>query len=152
MFYMPHAFLQINVTRKSGKGARMNCNDFDAMNLDDIFGLEDIKNDAALISKIKLDVTPEILVEPRYQLVPEDLQKLRAITGYMFYVEGECNPPALMLLKIGRTDITSTVGKIDEIPDELVQEAVQAPVRPPVHGMYEITDKIKDWLRKELNL
>jgi hypothetical protein len=126
--------------------------ELDDMNIDDILGLEDIRNSSDIITKIKLEVTPQILVEPRFQSVPEDLKKLKEITGYMFYVEGECSPPALMLLKIGKTDITSTVGKIDEIPDELVQEAISRPIHPPVHGMYEITDNIREWLKKELGL
>lgn len=130
----------------------MTSNDLDDMNIDDILGLEDIRNSSDIISKIRLEVTPQILVEPRFQSVPEDLQKLKKIAGYIFYVEGECSPPALMLLKIGKTDITSTVGKIDEIPCELVEEAISRPVHPPVHGMYEITDKIRDWLKKELAL
>ena len=99
-----------------------------------------------------LRVSPKILVQPRFQSQPEDLQKLKEIAGYMFYVEGVCSPPALMLLKIGKTDITSTIAKIDEIPDALVREAISSPVNPPVHGMYEITDNIKEWLRKELGI
>jgi len=152
LYLMRQVFLQMAVKQETRKGTIMNCNEFDAMNIDDILRLDDIRESSDIISKIKLDVTPQLLVEPRFQSVPEDLQKLKEITGYMFYVEGECSPPALMLLKIGKTDITSTIGKIDEIPDELIQEAVQTPVHPPVHGMYEITDKIKDWLRNELGL
>jgi hypothetical protein len=149
---MRYVYLQMALRQETRKGNIMNCDEFDAMHIDDIFGLEDIRESSDILSKIKFDVTPRVLVEPRFQSVPEDLLKLKEITGYMFYVEGECSPPALMLLKIGKTDITSTIGKIDEIPDELIQEAVQKPVHPPVHGMYEITDRIKDWLRKELGL
>ncbi len=130
----------------------MDCNEFNEMDIYDIFGLEDIKKSPDILGKIKLDVSPKILVQPRFQSQPEDLQKLKEIAGYMFYVEGECSPPALMLLKIGKTDITSTIAKIDEIPDALVREAISSPVNPPVHGMYEITDNIKEWLRKELGI
>ncbi len=130
----------------------MDCNEFNEMDIYDIFGLEDIKKSPDILGKIKLDVSPKILVQPRFQSQPEDLQKLKEIAGYMFYVEGECSPPALMLLKIGKTDITSTIAKIDEIPDALVREAISSPVNPPVHGMYEITDDIKEWLRKELGI
>ncbi len=135
-----------------GKGNIMDCNEFNEMDIHDIFGLEDIKKSADILSKIKLDVTPQILVQPRFQSLPEDLRKLKEIAGYMFYIEGECSPPALMLLKIGQTDITSTIAKIDEIPNELIQEAINSPVNPPVYGMYEITNNIKEWLRKELGI
>ena len=130
----------------------MDSNECNEMDIYDIFGLEDIKKSTDILGNIKLDVSPQILVQPRFQSQPEDLQKLKDIAGYMFYVEGECSPPALMLLKIGKTDITSTIAKIDEIPDALVQEAIRSPVNPPVHGMYEITDNIKEWLRKELGI
>ena len=130
----------------------MDSNECNEMDIYDIFGLEDIKKSTDILGNIKLDVSPQILVQPRFQSQPEDLQKLKDIAGYMFYVEGECSPPALMLLKIGKTDITSTIAKIDEIPDGLVQEAIRSPVNPPVHGMYEITDNIKEWLRKELGI
>lgn len=115
-------------------------------------GLGAIREDPDLLEKIKWDVTPQIVMEPRFQSRPDDLRKLREITGYMFYIESQCEPPALMLMKVGKTDITSTVGKIDEIPAELVRQAIEHPVEKPSYGMYAITDEIKAWLKKELGL
>jgi hypothetical protein len=115
-------------------------------------GLNDIKRRPDILSKIKFDVTPKMVMEPRFQRDPEDLKKLAAITGYMFYIEAQCQPPVLMLMKIGRTDISSTVGKIDEIPAEMIQRAIEKPVHPGVYGMYAVTDEIKEWLTKELGL
>jgi hypothetical protein len=115
-------------------------------------GLNDIKRRPDILSKIKFDVTPKMVMEPRFQRDPEDLKKLASITGYMFYIETQCQPPVLMLMKIGRTDISSTVGKIDEIPAEMIQRAIEKPVHSSVHGMYAVTDEIKEWLTKELGL
>lgn len=115
-------------------------------------GLGDIKKRPDIIEKIKWNVTPQIVMEPRFQLNPEDVQKLKEIAGYMFYIETQCKPPALMLMKVGKSDIASTVGKIDETPQELIQRAIDNPVHKPVYGMYAITDEIEEWLKKELGV
>jgi hypothetical protein len=118
----------------------------------DVPGLVSIRETPEILSKIKLDVTPQMIMEPRFHSNPEDLRKLREITGYMFYIETQCEPPALMLMKIGKTDIEITVGKIDEVPGELIRRAIDNPVHKPVFGMYAITDEIKLWLKRELGL
>jgi hypothetical protein len=118
----------------------------------DLQGLPEIKKRSDILSNIKFNVTPRMVMEPRFHAKPEDLQKLSEIAGYMFYIEAQCNPPALMLMKVGKTDITNTVGKIDEIPLELIEKAIENPPEPPSHGMYAITDEIKAWLKKELAL
>ncbi len=115
-------------------------------------GLNDIKNSPHILEKIKWSVTPQMVMEPRFQSKAEDLQKLRDISGYMFYIESQCEPPALMLLKVGKTDITSTVGKIDEVPEELVRRAIEHPAERPANGMYAITDEIREWLKKALGV
>jgi hypothetical protein len=130
----------------------MSSNELDDMNIYDILGLNDIKSRPDILPEIKFNVTPQIMMEPRFQGNPEDLERLKEVTGFMFYVESETEPPALMLLRIGRADVTTTVGKIDEIPLEMVRKAINEPVSPPAHGMYEITNEIKDWLKKELGL
>jgi len=117
-----------------------------------MLGLSDIKNAPDILSAIKWDVTPRILMEPRFRSRPEDVERLKEIVGYMFYIETQCEPPALILMKVGRSDIESTVGRIDEIPPELIKRAIDNPVERPVYGMYAITDEIKEWLKKELNI
>lgn len=120
-----------------------------------IFDLQDlssIKKRPDILAKIKWDVTPQMIMEPRFQSRPEDLQRLREIAGYIFYIETEGDKPALMLMRVGKSDTTATAGKIDEIPDEVVQRAIDNPLHPPVYGMYAVTEEIKAWLRKELNI
>lgn len=128
----------------------MDLPELDDKSVFDLLGLQDIRQRPDILPKIKLDVTPQMMMEPRFQSRTEDLEKLKDITGYMFYIETESETPALMLLKIGRSDITNTVGKIDEVPAEMVRAAIEQPVLPPTCGMYAITEEIKDWLRKEL--
>ena len=122
------------------------------LNIFDMPGLSELKNSPDILKNIKWDVTPQMVMEPRFQSRAEDLQKLKDISGYLFYIESQCEPPALMLLKVGRTDITSTIGKVDEIPVELIRKAMENPPEKPVHGMYAVTDEIKGWLKKELGV
>jgi hypothetical protein len=70
----------------------------------------------------------------------------------MFYIESQSEPPALMLMKVGKIDITSTVGRIDEIPGELLQKAIAHPAENPSNGMYAITGEIREWVKKELGI
>jgi hypothetical protein len=125
-------------------------NDLDDMNIYDILGLNDIKRRPDILPEIKFNVTPQVMMEPRFQGCAADLERLKEVTGFMFYIESGTEPPALMLLRIGRADVTTTVGKIDEIPLEMIRMAIDKPVHPPVHGMYAITDEIRGWLQKEL--
>jgi hypothetical protein len=55
-----------------------------------------------------------------------------------------------MLMKVGKTGITSTVGKVEEIPAAMVRRAVDEPVEPESNQMYAITEEIREWLQKEL--
>jgi hypothetical protein len=132
----------------------MNMNDEEKcdLNIFDMPGLNDIKKSPDILERIKWEVTPQKVMEPRFQSRAEDLQQLRDISGYMFYIESQCEPPALMLLKVGKTDITSTIAKVDEIPSELLRKAMEDPAEQPVNGMYAITDEIREWLKKELGV
>jgi len=118
----------------------------------DIQDLGDIKKRPDILGRIKWDVTPQVVMEPRFQSRPEDIEKLKEISGYLFYIETQGARPSLMLMRVGKRDITTTVGKIDEIPVELIRKAIDNPVHPSVHGMYAITDEIKAWLKRELSL
>ena len=120
--------------------------------LSDVPGLNELKKSPDILERIRWDVTPQMVMEPRYLQRSEDRQKLRDISGYMFYVESQCEPPALMLLKVGKTDISSTIGKVDEVPPQLLRNAIENPSEKPAYGMYAITDEIKEWLKKELGL
>ena len=130
----------------------MNTPEIDDKSIFEMLGLEDIRKRPDILEKIKLDVTPQKMMEPRFQARPEDIEKLKDIAGYMFYIESAAEPPSLMLLKIGRSDITNTIGKITEVPAEMVKKAIDNPVLPPSFGMYAITAEIRDWLKEKLGI
>lgn len=119
----------------------------------DIFGLqrlEQIKKRPDIISRIRFDVTPQMIMEPRFTETGE-LRK-RDLSGCVFYVETEGERPVLMLMRVSKGDTVKTIGIIEELPEDMIKRAIENPVHPPVHGMYAITDEIKDWLRETLNL
>jgi hypothetical protein len=129
-----------------------NQEDTDEKSIFDLQGLKEIKKRPDILSGIKLHVTPRMVMEPRFHAKPEDLHKLNEIAGYLFYIESQCSPPALMLMKVGKTDITNTIGKIDEIPQDIIGRAMENPPEPPSHGMFPINDEIRAWLKKELGI
>jgi len=52
-------------------------------------GLTEIRESPDILEKLKLDITPQKVMEPRYQSNPEDLKKLAEVSGYVFYIESE---------------------------------------------------------------
>ena len=120
------------------------CEDLNAFSVQEF---RDIKRRPDILEKLRFDVTPRMIMEPR--LGEKDK---REIAGYSFYIEAFDDPPVLMLMKVGKTGITSTVGKVDEIPPEMVRRAIDHPVEPKINRMYAISDEIGEWLREELSL
>lgn len=116
----------------------------------DMHRLSAIRKRPDVLEKIRWNVTPEMVMEPRFQSKPEDMEKLKEMSGYIFYIETQCTPAALMLMKVGENDVMSTVGMIEEVPAELIRRAIDNPPVKPVQGMYAISDEIREWLKKEL--
>jgi len=114
--------------------------------------LKDIKRRPDILSNIRLNASLPLIMKPRFQLSKEEFEELEKNIGYIFYIETAGQKPTLMLMKVNRSDIADTIGIIEEIPEDMLQRAIDNPVHPPVHGMYGITEEIKEWLRKELNL
>lgn len=114
--------------------------------------LKDIKRRPDILFNIKLDAHLPLIMKSRFQMSKSEFEELQKCIGYVFYIETTGEKPTLMLMKVNKSDIADTIGIIEEIPEELLRRAIENPVHPPVHGMYGITDEIKEWLRKELNL
>jgi hypothetical protein len=114
--------------------------------------LKDIKRRPDILSNIRLNASLPLIMKPRFQFSKEEFEELEKNIGYIFYIETAGQKPTLMLMKVNRSDIADTIGIIEEIPEDMLQRAIDNPVHPPVHGMYGITEEIKEWLRMELNL
>jgi hypothetical protein len=117
------------------------------LNVFELQELKDIKRRPDLLCRIRFDVTPRMIMAPR---VGEGA--VMDTAGCAFYIETHEGPPTLMLMKIGKEGVMSTVGKVDEIPREMLERAIASPPDPPANEMYAITDEIAEWLKKELDL
>ena len=117
----------------------------EGLNVFSLQELKDLKRRPDLLCRMRFDVTPQMIMAPR---VGPDA--VRDTAGCSFYIETHEGPPALMLLKVGKQGVMSTVGKIDEIPAEMLKRAIDSPPDPPANEMYAITDEIVAWLKNEL--
>ena len=115
------------------------------INVFDTQDLDHIKMRPDILGEIRFDVTPSMIMEPC-----TDHEKRIALAGYMFYIEAYDDPPLLMLMKIGKTGVMTTAGRITEVPAEMMTRAVEKPVEARCDNMYAITDEIREWLEKEL--
>ncbi len=122
----------------------------DTINIFGLQRLEQIKKRPDIISRIRFDVTPQMIMEPRFTETGE--LKKRDLSGCFFYIETEGEKPVLMLMRVSKGDTVKTIGIIEELPEDKIKRAMENPVHPPVHGMYAITDEIKDWLRENLKI
>ena len=109
--------------------------------------MKDIKRRPDLLCRIRFDVTPQMIMAPR---VGPDA--VRDTTGCCFYIETHEDPPVLMLMKVGREGVMTTVGRIEEIPAEMLKRAIESPPEPPANQMYAVTEEIVEWLKGELPL
>lgn len=122
----------------------------DTINIFDLQRLEHIKMRPDIISRIRFDVTPQMIMEPRFTETGE--LKKRDLSGCVFYIEASGERPVLMLMRVSKSDTVKTIGIIEELPEDMLKKAIENPVYPPVHGMYAITEGIKNWLKETLNL
>lgn len=110
-------------------------------------GIEGLKTRPDIMARIRFDVTPKTIMEPRL-----GGGETRDIAGIFFYIESFEPPPKVMLMKVGKLGVMNTISKVDDVPAEMIERAVAEPVHPPVNDMYAISDEIRDWIREKLDL
>jgi hypothetical protein len=66
----------------------------------------------------------------------------------MLYVELVDEKPAMVIMML-KPIVSKTVGYIDDIPGELLRESMNCASDECVQGMYPITGKLEQWLKKE---
>ena len=114
-----------------------------------VMNVNDLKERPDVVQAIKFDVTPKMIMEP--QIGPEGV-KPADLKGFSFYIEAFDEPPELMIMKVSRSNVMTTLGKIEEVPAEMIRRAVDDPVEPAANKMYAITDEIRDWLKEAIGL
>jgi hypothetical protein len=115
-----------------------------------IKNIEELKERPDIISKIRFDITPRTIMEPLFTETGE-FRKVD-LSGYFFYIETESERPGLMLMKVSKTTSMKTIGIIEDLPQDLLKRAIENPVHSPIHGMYAITEEIKEWICKNLSI
>ncbi|MEW6601257.1 MAG: DVU0772 family protein [Nitrospirota bacterium] len=113
--------------------------------------IDDIKRNKTFIQGIRWDVTPKIFISPA-SAPRSELEKSVDITyGYMLYVDIVKNKPTLMIMMLKRM-MSQNVGCVVDVPEELLQDAMNCKGPDCIAGMYPITGKLEDWLKKELGV
>lgn len=79
----------------------------------------------------------------------EDMEPPRS--GFLFYVDIFNNKPCLAIMKTSY-EMTESVAYVEDIPDDLLQDSLNCPPEQSIDGMYPLADKLREWLKNQLNL
>lgn len=110
--------------------------------------LDRLKNSKEFTENIRWEVTPRIFLEPSEARGGETADLTH---GYMLYVDMIHDRPALVIMMLKR--ITSkTVGYVYDVPEDLLREAMQCTASECISGMYPLTERLEQWLKKEFGL
>jgi len=123
------------------------------MMLGALSSLKGLRRNVGLLKSIVWDVEPKQLMEPRCSAPGAGQGQKKNLSGFFFYIERTGGAkPALYIMCHTESGCAETVGKIDEIPGDLLTEAVSENKGKEYFGMCPINKKIEDWLRKELGI
>ncbi len=112
------------------------------------FSFEELRQSKKFIDNIRWDVTPKIFFQPR---LPVSGKKAVNIDGNMFYVDIVYNRPTLVIMR-NTSSMSKTVGYVEDVPEDLLKEAMKCSGEECIAGMYPLTRKLEEWLKKELGL
>ncbi len=122
------------------------------MSKEDVYGLDELSNIENFRDSVRFDVTPELLFKSRF-IAPETReQAYRETHGFMFYIDYmEDVAPTLMLMKTKELR-SSTVGRVEGVPAELLKAAVNREGVKDYSGMYPLDEALTDWIKEQLGL
>lgn len=116
------------------------------------YTVDELKESEKFLKSIQWDLTPKAFMAPGHS---EDKtgqgETEKAILKYMLYVDLLDNKPTVMIMKI-RGGSSATAGCIENMPEDLLKEALSCKAGECASGMYPLTDKLRDWLKRELGL
>lgn len=118
-----------------------------------VLNLQSLRHNRVILRQLRWDVTPEFLFKPRFVGTGEkkDIKLAKETNGYMFYIDYMGREAKLMLMRT--IDMMSTtVGEVEGVPQDILQRAVKAEGVKPIAGMYPINREIEDWLKAGLGL
>jgi len=112
--------------------------------------INDLKKSEKFIKNIRWDVTPKIFLNPE-SAKDKDGKKADVTHGYMLYVDEVMHKPAVVIMQM-KYMMSRTVGFIYDVPEDLLKDAMKKDDPESVAGMYPLTDKLKNWLKKQFGL
>ncbi len=112
--------------------------------------IEELKKSEYFLEHIRWDITPKIFVDPS-SAGGESGEPADISHGYMFYVDMIHDRPALVVMQL-KYAYSKSVGYIYEIPEDLLREAMNCQDSECIVGMYPVTDKLVDWLKKAFGI
>lgn len=119
-------------------------------------GLDDIKKDREIQSKIDWDMKPRPKVQRTVNETEEQMgdvsKSLQAREGVYFYIEVIHGQAVVFLYQNYPDGSGKYLAEITDVPQEMLSEAVnEAGGSVNQHGKYPLNDAVREWLRKELS-
>jgi len=113
--------------------------------------IRELKNQSYFLEHVRWEVTPKVFLSPKVTSEDGSVATIDTSYGYMLYVDLVDEKPAIIIMQLKEL-ISKTVSYIDEAPEELLSEAMHCAGKECIGGMYPLTEKLENWLKKELGL
>ena len=113
--------------------------------------ISELKQQPYFLEHVRWEVTPRVFLSPKVTSDEGFVATIDTSYGYMLYVDLVDEKPAIIIMQLKEL-ISKTVSYIDEAPEDLLREAMQCADKECICGMYPLTGKIENWLKKELGI
>jgi hypothetical protein len=114
--------------------------------------LSSLKKNPFLLRHILWDFEPNQLMQAQCRLSGEGAAPANPPSGYMLYIETMEKNPGLFLMMQNAAGYAETLGKISDVPEDLLAEAIQENRSKEYCKMYPVNRKLKEWLKRELGV
>jgi hypothetical protein len=109
-----------------------------------------LKKDRYVVDHILWDFEHRQLMQSSFKTGGASNKPAVKSAGYIFYIETMDKKPGLFLMIQNASGHAETLAKIADVPDELISDAIEENKEKKFSGMYPISRKMADWLKKEL--
>lgn len=113
--------------------------------------IDELKKQSYFLEHVRWEVTPKVFLSPKVTTEDGSVATIDTSYGYMLYVDLVDEKPAIIIMQLKEL-ISKTVSYIDEAPEDLLREAMHCSENECISGMYPLTERLQDWLKKELGL
>lgn len=117
----------------------------------EVISIDELKDKKSFIDEIRWDLTPKILMGPKDFGTDATTRTPENTDGFMFYIEVIGRKPVLVIMK-SRFSMSQTAAYVTGVPDDLLRDAARCSSDECLAGMYPLTEKLEQWLKKELGV